>query len=299
VFSGHGSSGGGSGFSNGESTSNPESGTGFGSADPDPGNDSDGQGSGNTGDPAPPVNNGQRWATHIVSITVPSDVTASGCDANNDGVVTSADGQVNALIGLAEGLGQDFNGQINAGIEEGKMVMLAELIGYKGGDQTGFDLVMYLGEVADPGCSDTNDDGTMCPWLIAAEAYDEAGEPAVKLPGARVTASHLASGPHNFKFTLPLGGVNLPITIQTGRVSGDIDGGFDLNNGRLCGQIGKDDLKQALDNACIGPDADPNLCGLKDVVVSLLDCSASPDPNLCSLVIELEGVEAESLEDAP
>jgi len=315
VFSGHGDTGGDDGDTaadpptpdNPTTTSSGDTGVSTGEPTGDTGGSTTGGsttgvedptgGTGNDNDP-PPFSDGP-WVTHVISVHLPPDVTSSACDANGDGVVNEADGQVNALIGIAQGLGQDLNASIMANIVDGSTVLLAELAGYLGGEQSGFDVHMFVGDVLDADCYDYNDDGTHCPYQIDPKSYGDDGELVVQIPSASVKGNELSGGPTDFQFPLQLGDIDLNVTILKGRMLGEIEGQFDLVNGRLCGMIGKDNLQSALDTACSTGGADPQLCDVKDVVVALLDCAASPDPNLCSLVIELEGVEAASLAPAP
>ena len=233
-------------------------------------------------------------ATHIIEVRVPEDTTNSGCDANGDGVVNKADGEINALIALAKTLGQDFNEVIDTAVVAGEIVLLSELHGYKGVDGP-VGVSMYTGVPADVGCSDYADDGTHCDWLIAPESYNASGDPVVHIPSANVVGGQLQAGPTDFNFSLPLGTTPLLVVMRGGQIKGQVKGGFDYVGGRLCGRIAKSDLQQGLDKACAVPEPG-EICGLKDVIVGLLDCV---DPELCSLVVELEGVTAKSLADAP
>lgn len=80
-------------------------------------------------------------------------------------------------------------------------------------------------------------------------------------------------------------------------MAGMVSGQFDYSDAVLCGELDKSEFKAALDNACAAPDADPTMCSLKDVIVGLLACKNKGGAEMCSLVVEMEGVEVASLED--
>ena len=247
-----------------------------------------------TGGPPPPPPPGDLYATHIIELTVPSDSGQYDCDANNDGLVTDADGDINGLLGMAGGLGFDVNAQIADAVASGSLVLLAELLGYTGGDEEGLTINMYVGEDTLSECSDLADDGTTCDWYVDPSSFDDDGEPIVSVPGASVSGDYMEAGPTQFGFTLPLGELTLDLIIENGRITGDLDGQFDLTNGRLCGQIEKSVLQQALNEACVS-NPEQQICSFKDLIVGLLSCPSVGGTQMCTLVAHLEGVEAASL----
>lgn len=236
------------------------------------------------------------WGAHVVKLAIPASAAGSGCDANSDGLVNDADGQVNSLLGIAAGLGFDGNQELADQIATGKLVLLLELAGYAGGDDSGFEANLVvghsLGKQPDPQCNDFPPAGG-CDWLVNPESYDpDTCTPYASLAGASVQGGQLEAGPSSMIIPISLGGATLNLSLTQAKLFGSVAGSFSLSGGHLCGQVPKSALETALDEACSDPEP-PEVCASSALIAAALNC------DLCSAVFELEAAEAKSLQVTP
>ena len=233
------------------------------------------------------------WGSHMTAMSIPTDPSTFGCDANADGVVDAADGDVNDVIQLAADIGFDANTELVAALEEGKLVALLELEGYGGGDAAGLQANILVGETfsnqIDPSCTDFPGGGSKCSWLVDPKSFDpETCEPYGAFANATVAAGSLSAGPANIVLPLSLSGVDLDLAIGNARLHADVSAQPYVSNGRVCGTFPKAALVSALDQACDVPEP-AAACDSIGLLGAVLDC----DP--CTLTIHLSGVPVASM----
>ena len=233
------------------------------------------------------------YGAHLITMTIPTDPSAYACDANGDGSITEADGDINKVLAVAAGAGFDANAELETAIGEGKLVVLIELEGYAGGNAAGFKLNVLVGERTehqpDPGCTDLPGGGSKCDWIIDPKTFDPVTcKPHGTLSPATATNNNVTAGPSDVTLPLNLGGIGLAVPLYAARFKGTIAGQFSLTGGRLCGSFPKAQLISALDKACDDP-SPPEACAQIDLLGALLTC----DP--CTLTIGVEGVPVGSM----
>jgi len=230
------------------------------------------------------------YMSHIISMELSGDSGNLACDSNNDGTVDEKDGDLNTILtsGIAAAL--NLNDSIAKGIVEGDLFLNVELAGYTGEDTEAATINFYLGDADNStfpsSCDDTKGDGTVCDVSIDPVSFDGDCKPKVTLPNASISGGTVTAGPQTFSFALPLGPLTLELAIDNGRFYGDIDGKFNMSNGRLCGQVQKSTILDAIEAACENPTPDTQtLCGLKGAIPAFITCET------CTLVLSMDGAE--------
>ncbi len=237
------------------------------------------------------------YSTHFYTLQLVVDPGNYGCDSNGDNTIDKQDGLLNdALVGPASLLklaGQDVNATFAESVEDGSLIFLAEIAGYTGETTKDATINMYIGapieEQPDPACGIFEKALDSCEWLIGVSSFDDSCTPLISIPNASITDGALSAGPYPFVFTFDLGGLPLPLTVDQGKFVGDIDGKFDLTNGRICGVVPQEAIVAAMNAACPGTPDDPALCSFKDLLPLAITCKE------CSVVLEADGVENTSL----
>ncbi len=243
-------------------------------------------------------------AVHVSKVVLPSAVETFGCDADNDGVITDADGEFNGLYNNALVTAVlDVNAFLASSIAAGDFVLLAEV-----GEGA---VHLYTGEPIDA-CTDLTttttpegevtatawDGSTACSYTVDASSLDEAGCAIMTIAPATHSESVLEGGPGSYQLVASFASTNFAIGVSTGRVRANTaphpSGGLVFTDGALCGQLSYTDIEANFDTACTN---DPTLafCEYQSVVLALLDSECGVD-GLCSVVFHLEAAPAASLE---
>ncbi|MCB9785111.1 MAG: hypothetical protein H6744_00330 [Deltaproteobacteria bacterium] len=239
----------------------------------------------------PPL--GIPYLSHVTGLELLADDKEFHCDANADGKINADDGNINDLLGTLASFGVDANAEIAATVSEGTLILLLDLLGFDGMPTSTAVLDLLIGAdietQPDPTCGVGGKLEAACDWVTSDSSYDELGMPLVSVPVSAVGDGKLVAGPAKISFTIPLtDGLDLDLQIQNGRVLGDISGAFDVTNGRICGQVPKQSIKDALNASCAGPNA-PSFCSFIGALDFILTCQQ------CSVVIAFESVEALSI----
>jgi hypothetical protein len=236
---------------------------------------------------------GEGYYSHVVAVELIENAAEFGCDGNNDGKVDAADGDINGLIGTLASFGVDANAELAATVSEGSLILLLELLGFNGTATANATLDLLIGDdievQPDPSCGVGSKLESKCDWVASDSSYDEFGVPKVTVSGAAAGNGKLSAGPANIGFAVPItDGLVLDLDIQNGTIKGDMSGKFAVTNGRICGSVPKQSIKDGLNAACEGPGA-PSFCSAVGFLDLILTCDQ------CSVVIAFESVEALSV----
>jgi hypothetical protein len=225
--------------------------------------------------------------THVTVAGMPTNSADYQCDSNNDSTVDDADGGLNAILGQLSAF-IDVNAELAGAIDDGSLLLLPEFVGYSGGDATGMTTNMLLGSdistQPDPTCGFGTKLNDTCDWDIDPDTIEAQSNPNESNKDCSVSGGQLDCGPSDFAFQLPLGGLNLDLTINQGRLNGTIGTGATLTSGRLCGSVPKKSITDAVDAACAA-DPPPEFCAIGAGLIPII---ISCDP--CTIVLSLEGV---------
>jgi hypothetical protein len=158
----------------------------------------------------------------------------------------------NQLSGLLEQLASfvDANGELATALEEGKLVLLAEIVDYEG-EGIPFTLNMYLGDPVAPK-EECNYQAEVCDYLVDTGSFDVLDcEPIITFNNALVMDGNLTAGGPDSLFSL-----SIPVTedliltvtanmaqIQGTFVTGDLP---TISDGLVGGAIRKDKLMESL-----------------------------------------------------
>jgi hypothetical protein len=229
------------------------------------------------------------------------------CDANNDGVLDDADGELNLALGsgtigdlIASQLGP-LDDTLAEELAENSLLLVGDMQSYDGTPDKPFWTNMYLGEEPLDGCLDidiTTDDagavistasnGETCDFSIDPDSFASDGCPIIALPSTVNADGVFSAGPGDFSFGLPLGALTLELLIESGRIAGDLSGKGNIANAVLCGTVTKDTLVGAIEAYCDSPDAETAVCAAAPLLPTLLDCG---DEN-CTVTLHFEAHEA-------
>jgi hypothetical protein len=236
---------------------------------------------------------GPGYYSHVTAVELLENAADYACDGNNDGKIDAKDGDINGLIGTLASFGVDANAELTATVEEGSLVLLLELLGFDGTATSNATLDLLIGadmdEQPDPTCGIGGKLEASCDWVASDSSYDEFGVPKVTVSGTKAGNGKLTAGPANIGFAVPItDGLVLDLDIQNGTIKGDMSGKFSVTNGRICGSVPKQSIKDGLTAACEGPDA-PSFCSAIGLLDLILTCTQ------CSVVIAFESSEALSV----
>lgn len=234
------------------------------------------------------------YYSHVIAVELPEKAADYACDGNNDGKIDAADGDINGLLGTLAGFGVDANAELTKTVEKGSLVLLLKILGFDGTATTNAKLELLIGDdmevQPDPTCGVGANLEASCDWVASDSSYDASGVPKVSVSGAKVGSGKLSAGPASIGFAVPItDGLVLDLDIQNGTIKGDMTGKFDITNGRICGSVPKQSIKDGLTAACAEPDP-PSFCDFIGVLDFVLTC----EPN-CSVVIAFESAEALSV----
>jgi hypothetical protein len=198
-----------------------------------------------------------------------------GDGVNVDGLATcepsfSCGGGIDNALGWVSASIGDLNTALQDAVTNGDINILIELDQFANGSQTARG---SIGELASPaGCTDINDGGQVCNYLIPADGVDPRvcrGGGAFKLPvsigGLPGAASVSGGGPGNdFTFALPFAGADLDLTVHGVKVEATVASDGSTASGALGGAVTQRELKAAIgglpEGLCDGGDNDGDAC---------------------------------------
>ncbi len=236
---------------------------------------------------------GSGYYSHVTLVELLENAADYACDANNDGKVDGKDGDINGLLGTLASFGVDSNAELAKTVEKGSLVLLLELLGFDGTATSSATLDLLIGDdmdvQPDPTCGVGAKLEAPCDWVASDSSYDEFGVPKVSVSGTVVGNGKLKAGPASIGFAIPItDGLVLDLDIQNGTIKGDMSGEFAMTNGRICGSVPKQSIKDGLTAACAEPDP-PSFCSAIGLLDLILTCTQ------CSVVIAFESSEALSV----
>jgi len=200
----------------------------------------EGEGEGAEGEGEGPIDLDIEFGHCFIITSLQIDLNA-GHDLNGDGVRDNKLG----LLGLA------VNGQIQAEIDSGKILLLADLRADDPVNNGPFPLKMYTGEDMDNDPSD-NDSGEE-ELMVDIKSFDDDGNAIISFDGATLDDRRLNARTDRFPLPIPFDNpdgssevmeMTLFFTIFTGDVQGDFDA---LVNGNLGGAAREEDIWLALE----------------------------------------------------
>ena len=207
---------------------------------------------------------------HVTSMQYasPNDPVGLDCDSNGDGTLDAKDVSLNKAYGALT------NGTLAKAIQEYKVIYLLELDPFPAKNTTA---TLLLGSTMatqpEPTCHDIGDPATLCPWSVDPASFGSDCKPLATWSVAEVIDGKLDTTPQDIFFNEGAQGLGLPV--KGARLRGDVSGAMTLTNGRLCGTVSKQSIK----DACA---ASPQCAPLAPLITGLFTC----DP--CGVVLTLE-----------
>jgi hypothetical protein len=180
----------------------------------------------------------------------------------------------NQLSGLLEQLASfvDANGELATALEEGKLILLAEIVDYEG-EGVPFTLNMYLGDPVAPK-EECDYQTEVCDYLVDAGSFDVADcTPIISFINAQVTDGSLTAGGPDSLFSLSIPVTEdliLTVTANMAQIQGTFLAGDlpTISNGLVGGAIRKDKLLESVQAV---PDEEFDKLGVsKDMVGNII-----------------------------
>lgn len=192
------------------------------------------------------------------------------CDFGGDLDFENGVGTLLAQVGEMLGLGlAQVNDSLAEALHEGGLLILFELVplALADGGTSYYDVNAYLGRDADGDPTDDLRGGGE--FYILPESLDEEGNALITFRGATVRDGVLAAGPTDFFLPLDLEDYHLNVSLDIEETSltanmTQLDTGFELRDGTLCGYILKEELFTAVNAFAAGN------CGCLDVTGDLI-----------------------------
>ncbi|MFT7623449.1 MAG: hypothetical protein ACI9WU_002632 [Myxococcota bacterium] len=250
-------------------------------------------------DTGPPAGCGAPYfswpASHIVSLTIPDTADQYLCDANGDGQFTEADGDFNKLASTLQTGGVDIPGLFTSVVAVGTHILLLERT--SGPPFDALNLLRGSTSNVQTPCNEAG--GLACDWLVDPKSIDLVTcDRESVLSDAKVTAGVLQAGPGKVVFPFAMGptawiDVHM-ISVRAAGVVTDIDTGFDVAAGRICGLFGRQSILDAMANLCT-LDGTLGICPMLPILPQLLVC----DGELCTVTLAFESVATKELTLGP
>jgi len=208
----------------------------------DDGGGGDNGGGGDTVDP-----NGEHYGYVLDSVLVPAtpnEASQVALDIDGDDRGDNALGGL--LAALASSADLDLQGEVDAQVAAGGVIILADVQATDLSSATGVGLQVFLGGNANPApCTDENDPSTCGQHLQGGASFDVTMDYDALVVG-QIVGGQLSGGPGEVTIELALAeGSTVPVRLVGARVETAItaDG---LTNGRLGGAIHEDDIENEL-----------------------------------------------------
>jgi hypothetical protein len=191
------------------------------------------------------------------------------CENGNDNALANLFSSIESFV--------DVNAQLEGAVNNGAIVMVAELVGYVTNGLP-FSLNMYIADPVSPK-NQCNFQTSKCNYLVDGGAIDWTNcVPLVTFDNASVVNNVLTAGGNGYKFDLLLpffSGQPMLLTLKNARIKANVvstNGGFTLSQGVIGGAMDKQILVDAVDEL-----PDNSLPVSKDMVKSLINMLINND----------------------
>ena len=230
--------------------------------------------------PASPDEYYAAFADHPASIISSINIDPDGANApdqNGDGVGDNALGGLLGQLGPLLG-GADLNGTLQEAIDDGSLALGAIWTGLPNGvEDTTTSMHFFV-------LTDTDDNPvTRDAYTISTNNFQAGtGTPNVRVQGVNIAGGNASAGPIDFPLSVPLGGIQLDVTISQAQLDGivaDADPGIAFTDATLAGAVTLDSLFGALNGFLLSDTCE--CLGLEGDLIQNGACTAVPPGAMC------------------